>query len=122
MKDYIEDDDDDDDEDELTPAKDGPVHPDMRKTMQAELVVNKKGAVWILHDKPLPGVLLWVEYDVPEDIVALCMEDGKILPLGIKVNKQMRKCLIKAKKVYVMLVQENDLEDMYLVPIVIRRI
>jgi VCBS repeat-containing protein len=110
------------DDDEPEEEKDLPVHKDLRKGMLAELVVNEKGEVWILHDKQLPGILLWVEFDTIDDSITLCMEDGKIQKLGITVNRQMRKSVMKARKVYTMLTDGKAIKDMYLVPIVVRKV
>ena len=110
------------DEGDLEEKKDIPVHRDLRKEMLAELVVNEKGEIWILHDKQLPGILLWVEFDTIDDSITLCMEDGKIQKLGITVNRQMKKSVMKARKVYTMLTDGKTIQDMYLVPIVVRKV
>ncbi len=99
-----------------------PLHPDLRHDMRAELVTGDGGEVWILHDKPLPGILLWVEYDTVDSGITLCMEDGKIQKLGIRVNELMRKCLLKAKKAYTIMTDGKTVKDMYLVPIVVRKV
>ncbi|NCC21491.1 MAG: hypothetical protein EOM26_03405 [Alphaproteobacteria bacterium] len=110
------------DEELLEARKNLPVFPDLNDKMKVDLAVNSKGEVWVLHTRPFPGILLWAEYDADTEAVTLCMEDGKIQELGIKVNQQVGKFLLRAKRVFTILTDGKKIEDMYLVPLLVRNV
>lgn len=103
----------------LTPSfePDSPLFPPLASYMRVEFLANLEGGVWVLHDKPLPDILKWVDYDVDAGTVTLAMQTGKTQPLGLGVPKSMVDRLKKANEISVILVQEKKVQDFALVPL-----
>ena len=94
-----------------------PVFPPLAGYMKVDLMVNSRGSVWILHEKPLSDIVRWAEYDFGAGTITLAMQTGKIQPLGVKVPKTMAGPLRDATHVSVMLMQDLKIVDFTLVPL-----
>lgn len=94
--------------------------PCMASLMKVDLVVSQKSDVWILHDRPIDGVLRWVEYDPATAAVTLVMENGNVQDLGLPLSEPMCDCLEDATIAYAILMGEKYIKDMYRVPLVTR--
>ena len=103
---------------ELPP--DSPIKKSMAKTMNADLVINKHSQVMLAYDKPFPGVLQWVEYDVDMGNLVFILDDGKMQDFGMKVEAAMGRYLRQAKMIDTMLVMDEQIKDFYRVPLLVR--
>ena len=88
--------------------------------MRIELIVNDQSGVILLHDKPFPGILHWMEYDSDLNVVTLVLRDGRSIDLGMKIHPDIGECLKDTKLLYTVLTSGKDIQDMFLVPVVIR--
>lgn len=92
----------------------------MAKTMNADLIINRHSQVWLAHDKPFPGVLQWVEYDVDLESLIFVLDDGKIQDFGMKVAPVMGRYLQQSKMIDTVLVVDKQIKDFGRVPILVR--
>jgi hypothetical protein len=97
------------------------VMPALTSVMKAELVVNEEGNIWILHDKPLSGVLHWIEFDETFRNIVLVMKDGRIQDMGIDVNDDVAAFMEPGKQVFTILTDGKIIKDMFMVPVIIRQ-
>lgn len=107
---------------DIRKADDLPVYPDMASTMKVDFVFNREGKVWILHDKPLPSILKWVEFDTDFESVTLVTREGKIQNVGLKVPGDMAYYIEQAMEITVMLMKDGKVEDFAIVPMITRNI
>lgn len=98
-----------------------PVYPDISSRMTLDFVFNEDGA-WLMHGRPLPDVLRWVEYDADTEQVTLVLREGRLQDIGLKVPADHGQKLFQLDKVTVMFMNEGQVEDIALVPLVARRI
>ena len=98
------------------------VLPSLRTTMEVSLVLSPESDVWLLHGKPLPGILKWVEYDADLRNLILVMIDGRVQGTGFPVPDDMRAYMMKAEEIYVIQVDTEGIKDMYIVPLASRRV
>jgi hypothetical protein len=90
--------------------------------MKVDFLLNKEGGVWLLHDKPLPGILKWVEYDADTERVMLVKRHGGVQDLGLKVPLSMGYSLMGAKEITAMLIDgDGKIVDFAIVPLVARQ-
>lgn len=98
----------------------GSVLSPLTEDMAVDLVVNEEGQVWILHDKPLSGLLKWVEYDAGSAVLNLVFQDGVMQDIGLKVNEKTDECLKKGRNVFVGYMKDGQmLYDFGIVPLTI---
>jgi hypothetical protein len=93
----------------------------LAEMMRVSLLIHKDGLLWIMHDKPLPGVLEWMEYDGDEGKLYLVSETGALLDLGFPLNKAFRTQLMKSKHLMTVHVADKKIHDMKIVPVVVRK-
>ena len=79
---------------------------------------NKEGGVWLLHDKPLPDTLKWVEYDTQKETVTLVTRDGRISDLGVRIPADKSFYLERAMEVTTLLMDQGRVADFAIVPMV----
>jgi hypothetical protein len=96
------------------------VAPDLLSMMRVDLITNTNSDVVILHDKPLPGILHWMEYDDDLHRATLVMRDGMTVDLGMKIAKKIGECMMDSKKVYTVLTDGKEAQDLYMVPVITR--
>jgi hypothetical protein len=97
-----------------------PVFRPLAATMNVDLVMNPDSKVWILHDKPFPDVLMWVEYDIDAATLTLVYRNGKIQELGMKIHAPMRKYLRSARQLFTMRLEGEQIADTYVRPLLVR--
>jgi hypothetical protein len=97
-----------------------PVFRPLAATMNVDLVMNPDSKVWILHDKPFPDILMWVEYDIDAATLTLVYRNGKIQDLGIKIHAPMRKYLRSARQLFTMRLEGEQIVDTYIRPLLVR--
>ena len=107
---------------ELKKADELPIFPDMAKSMKVDFVFNREGKVWILHDKPLPAILKWVEFDTDFENVTLVTREGKLQHVGLKVPADMAYYIEQAMEITVMLMDNGKVKDFAIVPMITRNI
>lgn len=91
--------------------------------MGVEIVVKDDGSSMILHDKPMPETVQWVDYDMDLDTLTFVSFKGKIFGLGMKVKPNFRKYLRQGKSIYIVYM-ENGKKPKIVdnVPLIVRRI
>lgn len=97
-----------------------PVFRPLATTMNVDLVMNPDSKVWILHDKPFPDILMWVEYDIDAATLTLVYRNGKVQELGIKIHAPMRKYLRSARQLFTMRLEGEQIVDTYVRPLLVR--
>ena len=99
-----------------------PVYPALMNSMKIGLMTNEASHVMLIHNKPLPNILRWAEYDTETTSLTFVMEGGKIQDSGLKVAPDIEDDLLDATELYA--VQTNDdgtkVRDIYLVPLAVR--
>jgi hypothetical protein len=94
-----------------------PVFPPLASYMKVDLAANSRGSIWILHDKPLPDLLGWADYDAASGVITLAMETGKTQPLGVAVPEAMAGPLQDSVQVSVVLMENQTVVDFTVVPL-----
>lgn len=97
-----------------------PVFPTMNSTMKIDFLYNEEGKAWLLHDRPLPDILKWVEYDADTENVILVTRSGKIQDLGLKVPAGQALYIERAMEITVLLMKAGKVEDFAIVPMITR--
>ena len=90
--------------------------------MTVDLMVNERGNIWVLHDKPLPMILNWAEYDADLATLTFVAQDGEALELGMTIHKPLQKPMSLAREIYVVLMSGEEIKDMYILPLTVRNI
>lgn len=101
---------------------DSPVFPSMSSTMKVDFLYNQDGKAWLLHDRPLPDILKWVEYDSDTENVTLVTRSGKIQDLGLKVPAGQAMYIERAMEITVLLMNGGKIADFAIVPMITRNI
>lgn len=89
--------------------------------MKIDVVVNPEGKVLVLHEKPFPDYLDWIEFDLGTGEMTFITPGGKLHELGMIIHPPMDKYVALAKDVCTICVRENEIRDMGLVPLVIHK-
>ncbi len=97
-----------------------PVHPPASGTMKVDFLFNKDGGAWLLHDKPLPDILKWIEYDADDESVTLVAQNGKVQNLGLKIPADMGAYLHIAMTVTALRMEGDKIADFAVVPLITR--
>lgn len=92
----------------------------LAKMMNADLIINRHSQVMLAHDKPFPGVLQWVEYDVDMGSLIFVLDDGKMQDFGMKVAPVMGRYLERAEMINTVLVVDKKMKDYGRVPLLVR--
>jgi hypothetical protein len=88
--------------------------------IQVDFMFNREGAVWMLHDKPLPA-LKWVAYDCEKEILSLVTQDGRVADLGLRLAAGRSFYLERAMEVTALLMKNGFVADFAVVPMVTSR-
>lgn len=94
----------------------------LARMMTVDLMVNERGNIWVLHDKPLPMILNWAEYDADLATLTFVAQDGEALELGMTIHKPLQKPMSIAREIYVVLMSKEEIKDMYILPLTVRNI
>jgi hypothetical protein len=95
-----------------------PVWTDATASMKVDVAINKDGLVWILHDRPFPDIVEWVEFDIDSKIMTFITYGGKLQNLGISIHPPMDEKIARARSVFVMQVQNGEIRDMGRLPLI----
>jgi hypothetical protein len=93
------------------------VLPSLASTMGVAFMVNERGNIWIVHNKPLPVILNWVEFDVDLSSITLISQDGQVIDLGMKVQKALQKPMMQAREIYIVYMVQEEVKDLYILPL-----
>ncbi len=72
-------------DDAPTKAADTPIIPALHTIMNPDLIVNDQGQVVLIHEKPMPDVIWWVDYDPELRQLIFVTVAGQIMPFGLPV-------------------------------------
>jgi len=92
-------------------------YPPLADAMKVDLVVNSSGSIWILHDRPLPALVTWADYDSDAGTVTFATDKGKTQELGIQVPRTMTGTLQEATQVSVLLMENRKVTDFTIIPL-----
>jgi hypothetical protein len=104
--------------------RDAKVLPPLASQCKCELAVTEDGLAMVIHTKPLPEGVKWVEYDMDLGLLTFVTLSGSIMELGIKIHQPFVKPLQLTKEMMMvqMSADEKNLETMYPAKLVIRHI
>lgn len=97
-----------------------PVYPPMTSNMKVDFLYNEEGDAWLLHDKPLPDILKWIEYDVDMNNVILVTRSGKIQDMGLELPENSSYHLQNVATITVLLMEDGKIADFAIVPLITR--
>lgn len=83
-----------------TRAVDTPVIAAVHSIMNPDLLVNDQGQVVLIHEKPLPDVIWWVDYDPDLRQLIFVTVAGQIMPFGLKIHDVVDAFLRFARVMY----------------------
>ena len=63
-----------------------PVIAPLHDRISPDLVVNDQGQVVLIHEKPMPDVIWWVDYDPDLRALAFVTITGQIMPFGLPIH------------------------------------
>ncbi len=105
-------------------AEETPVFPEnvtsLTAGMNVDLVANAKGQVWVMHDRPFPGQLKWMEFDPGAATLDFIRHDGTMLDLGMTVDPVIAGHMRQASQGNVIYQVDEVMKDLYIVPLVVR--
>jgi hypothetical protein len=99
---------------------DSPILPPAASKMKIDVAVNKDSRVWVIHDKPFPAYLEWVEFDVETGTMTFVTKGGRLQELGLKIHHPMDDYVAQANQVCVVWLEEGQIRDIGLVPMTVR--
>lgn len=86
-------------------------------TMNVDLLVNKKGEIWLLHDQNFPDILEWAEFNPQTRELSLITESGMTLPLGMELPQRMIERMENSVELYAILMEGTQYKDLYILPL-----
>lgn len=103
------------------PAEPGPEsRTHIESDTRIDLLYNRDGQVWLLHDKPLPQALICVEYDTNRETVSLISEKGRIGD-SLRISPERGYYLERAMDVTALLMKDGFVVDFSVVPMTTTR-
>lgn len=87
-------------------AEQTPVIPALYSRMNPDLLVNAEGQVLLVHEKPMPDPIWWVEYDPEDRQLVFITTTGQIMPFGVAIHDVVDTFLRYARVMY--MVELND--------------
>lgn len=88
--------------------------------MRVDFLFNRTGGAWLLHDKPLPDILKWIEYDSEKETIILVTRSSRIGGLGLRIPVEKKIYLDRAMEVTALLMHDGFVKDFAIVPMVTR--
>lgn len=95
-----------------------PVFDPLGEQMAVDLVIGKNEQVCIVHEKKLPYVLKWVEFDELHHTINLVSQKGQIQPLGVEIPKEMYEYFLDLDEIAVIRKPADKIQDIYIVSFV----
>jgi len=86
--------------------------------MRVDFLFNRTGGAWLLHDKPLPDILKWIEYDSEKETIVLVTRSGRLDGLGLRIPVEKKAYLERAMEVTALLMHDGFVKDFAVVPMV----
>lgn len=99
---------------------DAPLWPAAAPQMKIDVVVNRDHKIWVIHDRPFPDYLEWVEFDAECGAMTFVTAQGKLQDLGMTIHPPMDKYVRAAKEVCVMMIRDKEVRDMGVVPLTVQ--
>lgn len=88
--------------------------------MKIDVTVNAEGHVMVLHEKPFPDYLEWVEFDALTGEMTFITAEGKLQELGLVIHAPMSKFVARAHEVSTICIRDNEIRDMGVLPLTVR--
>ncbi len=88
--------------------------------MKIDVAVNAEGGVLVLHDKPFPDYLEWIEFDAETGEMTFITAEGKLQDLGMLIHAPMSKHVARARQVCTVCIRDGDVRDLGIVPLLVR--
>lgn len=90
--------------------------------MKVDVAVSADGKVVVLHDRPFPDYLEWVEFDARSGEMTFVTAGGKLQDLGLMIYAPMNKYVSRAMDVCVICIRNHEVRDMGLLPLVVHNL
>lgn len=100
---------------------DSPLWPAAAGRMKIDVAVGEDCKVWVVHDKPFPEYLEWIEFDVPSGRMTFITKGGKLQDLGLTIHPPMDSYVAQARDVRTVWVDEKGIRDMGLLTLLVRK-
>lgn len=94
----------------------------LKKIMKIDILVNEKSQVWFCYDRPLPDLVLWIEYDLDVGSLTFVMRGGKVADYGELILPEVRTYLKKADTAFLIYMEDKKIQDIGAVKIVTRQL
>ncbi len=98
-----------------------PVQAPLKTIMKIDFIVNDKGQVWVVYDRPLPNSLDWIEYDLENDRLIFVGRGGVLHDYGEEVLPEVRTYLKRAQSAFVVRMENKKIMDVAVIKIIVRR-
>jgi hypothetical protein len=96
--------------------------PALADIMKIALFIHENGTLWVVHDKPLPERLEWLDFDGDDRKITFIGYGGKPMELGLNVPDEYLEPLLDAEYVMAAHVENDQIINMTIVPVVTRMI
>jgi hypothetical protein len=101
----------------MSDMHESPVLPPLATCMKVDFMWDDEGGAWILHDKPLPEILKWVDYDADRRVLTLNMASGRTQDLGLPIPAKAAPLIKKVAEIAVMFLKDGQVADAAIVPL-----
>lgn len=99
-----------------------PPFPPLAGEMDAGLMVNERGIVWLVHDRPLRDYLHWVEFDSDRSVLTLVYRGGRVQDYGRPIHPELADILRQTRQILTMQLKGDEVVDSYMLPLLVRDI
>lgn len=106
----------------LERKRNSPVLKSLKKTMKIDILVNEKSQVYFCYDRPLPDLVLWIEYDLDTGSLTFVLRGGRVVDYGELIIPEVRTYLKKADTAFLVYMKDKKIQDLGAVKIVTRQL
>ncbi|HEY0900534.1 MAG TPA: hypothetical protein VGD95_00290 [Micavibrio sp.] len=93
--------------------------PDAAAQMKIDVTVNAEGHVMVLHDRPFPDYLEWIEFDADRGEMTFVTAEGKMQNLGMIIHAPMNRYVARARNICTVCIREGVVRDLGIVPLLV---
>lgn len=78
------------------------------------------GDVVILHDRPFPGALDWIEYDEDTNRLVFVFRNGDIQDLGLSIPPFAAQAILRTDRALLIYMKDGSRKDLEILPLMAR--
>lgn len=78
------------------------------------------GDVVILHDRPFPGALDWIEYDEDTNTLVFVFRNGEIQDLGLPIPPFAAQTILRTDRALLIYMKDGSRKDLEILPLMAR--